>query len=269
MNKKRRITLSSKIIAISLLLSGCQSLTGYNQIDDAQNAELWAGKINPIADEVNISCLGTYHCEITQIDQTSIISPETHKPENPSMLSYMLSDEPSEHEDIDNIFQFSSSQFTASQSSSFQPSHLQYNTTVPLSAQNPLKIVPLSASGMPDMTNYYVRVKPKKREVHINFYPENNLGYVERFAIIHEFTEPGIYQLHAYRKTPSETTSSLLENASPNPLCIDLLQDQEVKRRFCKKMNSERQGEFVEMSMVESSDEGLDENNMPVIVEAL
>lgn len=55
------------------------------------------------------------------------------------------------------------------------------------------------------MTNYYARVKPAKREVQVNFYPENNVGYVERFAIIHDFVEPGTYQLHAYQKNLATT----------------------------------------------------------------
>ncbi|MGM8889087.1 hypothetical protein ACS8FD_24375, partial [Psychrobacter sp. 1U2] len=88
-----------------------------------------------------------------------------------------------------------------------------------------------------------------KREVHINFYPENNMGYIERFAMIHEFIEPDTYLLRAYRKESSQDTGSLLDTASPNPLCIDLIQNDSIKRQFCKQMNNESQGEFVETNV--------------------
>ena len=226
MNKKRIVVFTSAAVATSLLLSGCQLLTGYQQIDKAENAERWAGKIEPIAGEVNIACAGTYHCEIMQIDQTLVIAPDTHKPVDPAMLSI-------EQVDYDNIVNSKSS-----------------NIIAPLKSQKSVKIVPLSASGMPGMTNYYARVKPAKREVHINFYPENNIGYVERFAMIHEFVQPDTYLLRAYRKKSNQDTGSLLDTASPNPLCIDLIQGDSIKRQFCKQMNTESQGEFVENSVI-------------------
>ena len=68
MNTKRYALWTSTIVAASLLLSGCQLLTGYQKINEAESAEAWVGKIKPIAGEVNIACVGTYHCEIVQID---------------------------------------------------------------------------------------------------------------------------------------------------------------------------------------------------------
>ncbi len=232
MNKKRYITLLSMIVSVSSLLTGCQSLTGYNQINKAEDAEMWSGKVNPIAGEVNISCSGTYHCEITQIDQALVIAPDTHKPVNLDMLSYMPSADSNGYEYQEG------------------DSNIRHETAAPLLTQKSVKVVPLSASGMTGMTNYYARVKPAKREVHINFYPENNVGYIERFAMIHEFIEPDTYQLHAYRSKSAQDASSLLETASPAPLCIDLLQGDIIKRRFCKQMDTESQGEFVEISMI-------------------
>lgn len=64
MNKQRYAVWTSMAVAASLLLTGCQSLTGYKQIDKADSAKVRAGNIQPVAGEVNISCLGTYHCEI-------------------------------------------------------------------------------------------------------------------------------------------------------------------------------------------------------------
>ncbi len=206
-------------------------MTGYNQIDIAEDTESWAGEINPIAGEVNISCKGTYHCEITRIDQTQVISSDTHRPVDSAMLSYIPS---AGYDETDSAGK---------------------NIIASLQNKKSIKVVPLSTSGMPGLTNYYARVKPAKREVHINFYPENNVGYFERLAMIHEFTEPGIYQLRAYREKQILEAGSLLDSASPSPLCIDLLQDGSVKRRFCKKMSSERQGEFVETGRLDEEAE--------------
>ena len=122
----------------------------------------------------------------------------------------------------------------------------------PLTHKKAIKIVPLSASAMPGLTNYYARVKPGKREVQVNFYPENNVGYVERFAMIHDFSEAGTYQLRAYQKKSSNNSGSLLDSASPEPLCVELYQGNSVQRRFCKEIGAEHQGEFVETRVVKA-----------------
>ncbi|PKG36490.1 MULTISPECIES: hypothetical protein [Psychrobacter] len=228
MNKQRYAVWTSMAVAASLLLTGCQSLTGYKQIDKADSAKVRAGNIQPVAGEVNISCLGTYHCEIVQIDKTLVIAPDTHEPVSPDMLVTMPVIEGDK---------------SAQEQMSID--------MAPLLNNNAVKIVPLSKSGMPGLTNYYARVKPAKREVQVNFYPENNVGYVERFAIIHDFVEPGTYQLRAYQKKSSDNSGSLLDTASPEPLCIELSQDKSLQRRFCKQLDAEHQGEFVETSIVE------------------
>ena len=228
MNKQRYAVWTSIAVAASLLLTGCQSLTGYKQIDKADSAKVRAGNIQPVAGEVNISCLGTYHCEIVQIDKTLVIAPDTHEPVSPDMLVIMpvIENDKSAQEQMS-------------------------IDMTPLLNNNAVKIVPLSKSGMPGLTNYYARVKPAKREVQVNFYPENNVGYVERFAIIHDFVEPGTYQLRAYQKKSSDNSGSLLDTASPEPLCIELSQDESLQRRFCKQLDAEHQGEFVETSIIE------------------
>lgn len=212
---KLYIAVFATTIGAASLLSGCQFLTGYQQLETAESAEEWAGKINAVAGETNIACFGTYHCEITRIDNTMIVSPDTHLPVNNSMLV-----EAPKSGDV-----------------------------TPLSDSRSVKIVPLAKSGTDGLINYYARVKPVKREVLVNFYPQDNLDYVERFAIIHEFVE-GSYQLRAYQKKPKQDSGSLLENASPNPLCIELVQDGKTVRRFCKQDDAEHQGEFVETRSV-------------------
>ncbi|WP_426222287.1 hypothetical protein [Psychrobacter sp. DWR1-2-3] len=236
MNKTRFVVWTSTAIAASLLLSGCQVLTGYQQIDSAENAKVWTGKITPVAGEVNIACVGTYHCEIARIDQTRIIGSDTHEPLNPPMLVAMQA-------------------VNANGKSRTGNKHGQAPMAMdmtPLTHKKAIKIVPLSASAMPGLTNYYARVKPGKREVQVNFYPENNVGYVERFAMIHDFAEAGTYQLRAYQKKSSNNSGSLLDSASPEPLCVELYQGNSVERRFCKEIGAEHQGEFVETRVVKA-----------------
>ena len=218
MNKKRSALFITTISAISLL-SGCQVLTGYQQIERADSPDALVGKIHSVAGEVNIVCVGTYHCEITQIDQTLLIAPNTHMPVNTSIVAKL----------------------NTATAPEVMP---------PLVNQKSVKLVPLSASGMKGLTNYYARVKPAKREVHISFYPENNLDYVERFALIHDFMQPGTYQIRGYRKNLPQATGSLLDSASPEPLCVELLKENTVVRRFCKQLDTKRQGEFVETKIV-------------------
>ncbi len=234
MNKTRFAVWTATALAASLLLSGCQLLTGYQQIDSAENAKAWTGKIKPIAGEVNIACVGTYHCEIARIDQTRIISSETHEPINPTMLV--------KTQEANGKSRAGSKQVSAPIAMDMTP----------LTHKKAIKIVPLSASAMPGLTNYYARVKPGKREVQVNFYPENNVGYVERFAMIHDFSEAGTYQLRAYQKKSSNNSGSLLDSASPEPLCVELYQGNSVQRRFCKEIGAEHQGEFVETRVVKA-----------------
>lgn len=238
MNKKRYALWTSTVVAASLLLSGCQLLTGYQKIDEAENAKAWAGKIQPIAGEVNIACIGTYHCEIARIDKTRVIGADTHEPINPAMLVAMkdMSAKGKSH---------------TSNKHAQTSMHANIDMT-PLAHKNEIKIVPLSASGMPGLTNYYARVKPAKREVQVNFYPENNLGYVERFTLIHDFIDADTYQLRAYQKKSNDNSGSLLDTASPQPLCVDLYQGNTVQRRFCKELSAEHQGEFVETRVVKA-----------------
>lgn len=231
MNKKCYVVFTSVAVASGLLLSGCQLLTGYQKIDNADNTVTMAGKIYPVAGEVNLACAGTYHCEIIQIDRTLVISSESHQPISAAMLAKMPSNQTQgiNSAKLDNV----------------KPKA----AVTPLANQKSIKVVPLSASGMQGLTNYYTRMLPAKREVNIHFYPENNVGYVERFAMIHDFSQSGTYVLHAYRKKSAQNAGSLLDTASPEPLCVDLLQNNKVQRRFCKQASAKSQGEFVESRM--------------------
>ena len=216
----------------SLVLSSCQMFSGYDKIQSADKAEAWAGQIIPVTNEVNIACAGTYHCEIIKIDNTPIISADTHKPVNATLLVPMA-----------NTFGLPYVKLTKEQQAQVQAQ------TIPLTSTKSVKIIALSSSGMAGLTNYYASVKPSKREVHVNFYPEDNMDYVERFALIDEFKEQGTYLLQAYRLKPTQDNGSLLDNASSARLCIDLTRNQKLQRRFCKPLDNANQGEFLEMSL--------------------
>ena len=200
------------VISATSGLSGCQLLTGSQMAQQAPN-QTWSRNIavQPLAGEVTLACVGTYHCEFTQIDDALIINTKTHAP-------------------------------TANVKAPIARKETRSTLTSPQAVQATLA----GTSGMPMLNNYYVRMLPSKREVHVNFYPEPNTDYTERFAMIHEFTQSGLYQLKAYRKPASAHSGSLLDTASPEPLCVDLLHNKQVLRHFCKDMNAERQGEFVE-----------------------
>ena len=55
------------------------------------------------------------------------------------------------------------------------------------------------------------------------------------------------------KKKSGANSRSVLETASPEPLCVDLYQGNSVKRRFCKEMGAEHQGEFVETRVVKAA----------------
>lgn len=235
MNKKDVLWTHTAIAALwlsFLMLSGCQLLSGYKQIDNAEQPKRWSGQIMPMTGEVNIACAGTYHCEITQIDGTQVISAETHQPVNSELLVSMNSVDGRAYTELNE----------------YEQAQVQADT-LPLTEASSVKIIAQSTSSLEGLIHYYIRVKPLKREVHVSFYPENNTGYVERFAMIDEFKEQGTYVLQAYQQKLPKKDNSLLDNASPRPLCIDLLKDNHLQRRFCKQISFDTQGEFVEIDI--------------------
>lgn len=221
MNQNCYVKAVALILGASFGLSGCQLLSEPAATASPPVLETGSGRIYPVKGEVNVACSGTYHCEISQVDNTRVISKETHRPVSADIVAPAVSK-------------------SADGKPIMMPALLHANS---------VKAVPLLASNMKGLVNYYVRMKPAKREIHVNFYPENNVDYVERFAMIHEFNDAGTYQLKAYRKKGTQGSGSLLDNASPDPLCIDLLQNNQLQRRFCKQLDTKHQGEFVEADL--------------------
>ena len=202
-----------------LSLSGCQTLNGYKTTHTSANARQATSSqgISRHSGEVSITCEGMHHCDITQVDKKLLISSETHQPISKSDIV------PTSYEIAKNA-----------------------------SPNQAVKLVAQAPSNMNNLTKYFVRILPSKREVHVDFYPEDNEQYSERFAIIHDFAVPGDYRLKAYRMPNSrQSAGSLLASASPNPLCVALEQDGKTIRRFCKLPIDSRQNEFIEVTDID------------------
>ena len=208
--------LVSAAAVMTLTLTGCQVLTGYKTIATPESPTPSVDKIQTFAGEVSVACEGTYHCEITQIDKKAMIDSDSHLPDKGIRVT--------------------------------QPDAL----NPPKEAAKTPSLVPLVSTKLKGLVNYYARVTPGKHEVHTNFYPENNDDYVERFALIHDFTEPGDYRLRAYRLPMNDQADSLLDSASPNPLCVEVLHDSKPIRRFCKLPVDSRLNEFIEVTGLSS-----------------
>lgn len=209
-------------IATAAMLSalvGCQGITGYQTLDTPVKPDLTPDKIQTFPGEVTVACEGTYHCEIVQMDKKLLINSDTHSPAKGAIVT--------------------------------QPGQLKQNKDgikIP-------KLVPLLSTKAEGLVNYYARVMPGKHEIHTNFYPENNDEYVERFALIHDFRQPGDYRLRAYRLPMNDKADSLLDSASPNPLCVEVVHNTKPIRRFCKLPVDSRQNEFIEVTGLSSTAE--------------
>lgn len=224
------------------LLSGCQMLTGYQQIDKQPQAEQKV-TLNMRAGEISLSCSGAKHCEIIRIDGVEIISPQTHQPAHPQLLTNW-----GEHAAVGKTETGTKPEGDA------EPEILPELTTASQGNTSlKLRINELHQMSLDGLSNYYVRTLPQRHEVLVYFYPENNLDYVERFSVIHDFAQAGDYRLRAYRQAANATLQStakgsLLDNASPNPLCVDLLYQDKPIRQFCKQLSTDKLEEFIEIS---------------------
>ena len=93
--------------------------------------------------------------------------------------------------------------------------------------------------------NVYLSVPAQQYEVVIRFYPISP-DRAEVFHIIHNFKPHVRYTFKMYRKR-AHRSGSLLNVSTPEPLCVDLLQERHTIRRFCRPFNiSTGLGEFVE-----------------------
>ncbi len=111
-----------------------------------------------------------------------------------------------------------------------------------------------ASDGVPYKTQYHepvslrrhIRVQPGKREFKLDFYPLTP-DRAEQFKIIHTVVAGRQYELHQYFQRAPRHGGSLLEQAPPEPLCVDLLENNKKIRKFCRSHNGTNGlGEFVE-----------------------
>lgn len=113
------------------------------------------------------------------------------------------------------------------------------------------KLVRLNQSYVGKENSLYLAVSPKQHEIVIRFYPISK-DKAEKLHLIHSFKADQKYTLHMYRDR-SEKNGSLLANSAPSPLCVELLQENQIVRRFCKPYNAlTGLGEFVEQKNLKS-----------------
>lgn len=93
---------------------------------------------------------------------------------------------------------------------------------------------------------YFVAMRPGRNEIKVRFYPVTP-DRAENFALIHDFGADRNYRLSMFRQTSAKAAASLLSAATPDPLCVDLLENEKVIRRFCRPFDpATGLGEFVE-----------------------
>jgi hypothetical protein len=106
-------------------------------------------------------------------------------------------------------------------------------------------IVRLNAGSLKDPQALYLSVPAGLHEVVVRFYPISE-EKAETINVIHRFEAKKDYRFLMFRDR-SSGKKSLLDASAPEPLCVDLLQEQQTIRRFCKPYNVlNGLGEFVE-----------------------
>ena len=106
-------------------------------------------------------------------------------------------------------------------------------------------IVRLHGSVFSRKQQIYLSIPAKQYEVVIRFYPISP-DRAEIFHVIHEFKPNQSYTFKMYRDR-AYRSGSLLNVSIPEPLCVDLQQEQHTIRRFCRPYDvSTGLGEFVE-----------------------
>ena len=106
-------------------------------------------------------------------------------------------------------------------------------------------IIRLDGSVFSRKQQVYLSIPAKQYEVVIRFYPISP-DRAEIFHVIHEFKPNQSYTFKMYRDR-AYRSGSLLNVSAPEPLCVDLQQEQHTIRRFCRPYDvSTGLGEFVE-----------------------
>ena len=111
------------------------------------------------------------------------------------------------------------------------------------------KILRLQQSHVGKNNALYLSVPAGSHELVLRFYPVSQ-DRAEKLHLIHRFKAKTSYTLQMYRKRNSTQSTSLLKASAPDPLCVDLKQEQKTIRRFCKPYDAlTGLGEFVEQKL--------------------
>ena len=95
---------------------------------------------------------------------------------------------------------------------------------------------------------YALSLVQGQHELDILFYPTSSQR-AERFHLIHHFDAGSRYKL-VMSKQKNVANGSLMQVATPGALCVDLLQDDVIKKRFCRDFDAlTGLGEFVEKKL--------------------
>jgi len=111
------------------------------------------------------------------------------------------------------------------------------------------KIVRLQQLHVGKKNALYLSVPAGSHELVVRFYPISR-DRAEKLHLIHRFKPRTSYTLKMFRKRSGQQSASLLNTSAPEPLCVDLKQEQKTIRRFCKPYNAlTGLGEFVEQKL--------------------
>ncbi len=115
-----------------------------------------------------------------------------------------------------------------------------------------VRFEPIKLAGQQQVSKYFVAMQPGSNEVKMRFYPITP-ERAENFSLIHNFRAGKTYHLGMYRQRVNNSSTSVLNIATPEPLCVQLLEDKQVIRRFCRPFDpSTGLGEFIEQRIANS-----------------
>jgi hypothetical protein len=113
-------------------------------------------------------------------------------------------------------------------------------------------IVRLKAKSLNEPNPLFLSVPAGQHELVIRFYPISQ-DRAETLHVIHNFNSQKHYTFKMYRDR-SHHKGNLLNASAPDPLCVELQQEQQTIRRFCKPYNVlNGLGEFVEQKNLKST----------------
>lgn len=121
-------------------------------------------------------------------------------------------------------------------------------TGIPTEAAQKAAVFRYESMSQQPYALYHLAVTEGLHELRLQFYPVT-LERAEQFTLIHQFKAGREYQLRLFRDRQVQA-GSLLAMAAPNPLCVDLAENQRVIRRFCRPFDPKTGlGEFIEAKL--------------------